>query len=390
MIPNALCCPYCNSHVPIAEPLAEGQRVPCPRCGAAFPYHAAQTLHPDTVSATSAPAAWPATRRRSNWLIAGGVLGVMALMAAVGLMYALKTKPDRRDRDPKGPLGYVPGDCNVLAAVHVTKALEEPAGRQFLERWEVGPTALGLAHIEKWTGIKLEEINQVVLGAKYSEGPLPERMVLVVQTRGAYDVGAVRAALQANRQTERGKKTLYRFKLDLVPKLKWEREAELWCPAETILVVSLHPLDMDAVPLTPVAGVEHFAPPLQALLQEPLGQGSHAYLVAHAESWDKTAVHFKLAKLPKEDQAVLSKVQTVGLWLRFDQSILLTGLCRTGDDETAKALGEYLIRNQLVEEDSVQVQRDGRVALQVRTNQAAIEKNMKQLFSGLLPGLPGR
>jgi hypothetical protein len=232
--------------------VAEGQRLPCPRCGATFPYHAAQTIRADVAPLPDTPGGLRPRGRLPNWLIAGGVLGLMAVMADVGLMYALQTKPERRDRDPKGPLGYVPGDCNVVAAVHVTKALEEPAGRQFLERWELGPTGLGPANMVKWAGVPLEEVNQVVLGAKYHEGLLPERVVLVVQTRAPYDVNAVRAALGANRQSERGRKTLYRFKFDLVPRLKWEREAELWCPAETILVVSLSPSDMDAVPLNPV------------------------------------------------------------------------------------------------------------------------------------------
>src|SRR4051794_5186786 len=38
MTTDSLTCPYCNAYVPMPAGAAPGQRLPCPRCGEAFPY----------------------------------------------------------------------------------------------------------------------------------------------------------------------------------------------------------------------------------------------------------------------------------------------------------------------------------------------------------------
>ncbi|HZT80039.1 MAG TPA: hypothetical protein VFA26_07455, partial [Gemmataceae bacterium] len=106
-----LSCPYCNALVPLPAGARSGQRLPCPRCGEAFAYHG-----PDAEAVSPTPPALPpnrldlsagpalaAGRRRPNWLVAAGVLGVMAVMALAGLLYALNTEGVRREHDWRLP-----------------------------------------------------------------------------------------------------------------------------------------------------------------------------------------------------------------------------------------------------------------------------------------------
>src|SRR5438874_2600281 len=93
-------CPYCNASVTLAPGTQPGQRVPCPRCGEAFPYRGpaigngdpTSTPAPTTPSGAE-PAPW------SNVKVAGSVLGFMALMAITGLAFALFTQKIRRAHD---------------------------------------------------------------------------------------------------------------------------------------------------------------------------------------------------------------------------------------------------------------------------------------------------
>src|SRR5919109_1024581 len=83
--------------------------------------------------------------------LAGAVLGIMAVMAGVALLFALKTVERRRDKDPKTPFGYLPPDTNVVAGIQVTEALKEPAGQEFLSQFRLGPVDLSLGNLERWT-----------------------------------------------------------------------------------------------------------------------------------------------------------------------------------------------------------------------------------------------
>src|SRR5262245_20900159 len=286
-----LSCPYCNAFVASPAVLRAGQRVPCPRCGEAFAYLGpADAPSPDTFTATPPPArqnefvtASIAPGRRPNWIVAAGVLGVMAVMGLVGLLFALQTEAVRRAHDleprkdrslplyltvflgvwlaglafvivreihargrqagesahrrvslrvvlaaiavvavagvgvsvlavqinrnragrtpqPDEPdpvvivappdlaaLGYLPNASNVVAAVHVAEALQEPAGKEFLTRFRFGDTGVGLNTVEQWAGLKPEEIDHVALGLKAEGLLVPGWVVVVVRTRRPYD-----------------------------------------------------------------------------------------------------------------------------------------------------------------------------------------------------------
>lgn len=388
MTADSLTCPYCNAYVPMPAGAAPGQRLPCPRCGEAFPYRPPETGGEGPVPFSPngnpppfpdpRPEAPPPPRRWSNRAVAGGVLGVMAVMAVAGLIFAFKTVPNRRSHDPKGPIGYLPGDVNVIAAVQLREALADPGGHEFLNQLHLGPVEAGMASVEKWTGLKREEINQVVLGLKLDGHGIP-RLTLVVQTRDPYGEKEVREALHADRPIERGGKTLYRFKLPVAAPLA--TQAELWCASDTILVIGLAQ-DLDAVPLSPQSGVDHFSAPLQGLLRDQVSYNPQAWVVAHSDQWNKTIAWHAVRGLPAADQELLAKAATWGIWLRFDKIVYLNAVCKCTDATAAEGLKEYLVRHGVVEPEQVKVSQGTWVTAETQPTPGGIRQALAQAFGG--------
>lgn len=396
---TSLSCPSCGSAVLVPDRVEAGQPVPCPRCGQSFPCPPLVGQAEDRL--TSRPPARtedgivaqlpyaaagtpPSTPRRfSNRSVALAILGLMGAMAVAGLLWALLTQPGRRARDPVNLLGYLPGDCNAVAAVDLTKTLKEPAGRDFVDQVRLGPTGLGLANIEQWTGLKREDIHQVVMGLKIDDGMKLPRLTLVVQTREPYDADAVLEALKASRPSERRKKTLHRF-----PVAGTSREASVWCAAENVLVVCLEPEDFDGVPLTPHAGADHLPAPIQGLVWDKLGQGSQAWVAAHAKHWETTPVWLSVTfnfNPSMEDHRVLKQVQTVGVWLRFDRGVRVNAACGCGSADGAESLRKYLVEKQIVEGEHVRVQKGDWVIVESPSSPEAVRRFMgKALTNPLL------
>jgi hypothetical protein len=218
-------------------------------------------------------------------------------------------------------LGYLPGDANVVAALHVAELLREPAGRDFLTQFRLGATDFSLATVEKWTGLKPEEIDHVVVGVKVADRLVP-RLTLVVQTTRPLDQEKVRTALRTNRLPE-----FVRF------------------ATNRTLLLALTAKDLDQVPQAPAAGIDHLSLPLQDLLRHRLGREAPVWLVGFAEHWDKTVVGpLFVTSLPRKEREALTGVQAFGLWLQFDQQVTLNGAAECTDDSGAERLNQYLDR----------------------------------------------
>ena len=361
-------CPYCNALVPAAA----GPPPVCPRCGERLPFRPESVNGP--APAPPGPAAGgaplgPVERaaehmrgwsKRSIGLL---VLGVMVVMAAGGLTLALLTKNFRRANDYPTPpdegasrvravapadlsgLGYLPPGTDVVAGLHVAEAMQDPAGREFLKRFRPADLWRGRADnqpplddagLEQWTGLSLDDIDHVVLGLGIRDRLIP-RLVLVVQTRWRYDAEKVRAALKAGRSPEPGR-TPYRFQLQKPP-----LEAVLWFAAERTLIVGLSPEDLQEVPDTPRQGVDHLAAPLQTMLRERMGSGGPAWVVGHADNWDRTGAKVLLAGLGQEGRQALENVRTFGAWLQFGEGLALNESFRCRDTRSAEELERYLV-----------------------------------------------
>jgi hypothetical protein len=225
-------------------------------------------------------------------------------------------------------LGYLPRGTNVLFGLHIREAMQDPLSREFLARLRQGTTGFGLDSVEKWTGLKRDEIDHAILGLKV-EDRLPPRLALVVRTRQPYSTDQVRATLKAERRTEREKKTLYRFPMG-------QLDGVIWFAGDQTIVVGLTVGDLDEVPLTPAEGLDHLPPALTQLMEERLTPGTQVWAVGHADDWEKTVARFLLVTLPKEDQAGVAAVQSFGLWLQFDRGMTLNAAFRCATAERAE------------------------------------------------------
>jgi hypothetical protein len=360
--PSLFSCPYCNSQVSPPSGVRSGQRIFCQRCGESFVYQGPDSEGEAPVT-EPAPPAIAGVPRWSNRAVALTVLGVMFLFATAGLVLALATVQFRRANDyPKtnpdedlarikitapanlGGLGYLPADTDIVAAVHVAEALQEPAGRQLLQRFRPGELLVrdqpglrdvGLNNLQEWTGLSLEDVDHVVLGLNVENRVLP-RLTLVVQTRRSYDAEKVRGALKANRIADAGKRVLYRFELE-----KIAQKPIVWFAAERTLVVALDLDDLNAVPANPQPGSDHLSPALREVLQL-MGPAAPAWLAGHSGDWTRTTLKL-LPGWKDSDREVLQKVRTFAAWLNLGDGLRLNAAFDCGDAGSAEALERYLL-----------------------------------------------
>jgi hypothetical protein len=275
---------------------------------------------------------------------------------------------DRRRALDQEPLGYLPPDTNVIAGLHVAKLLKDPAGRELASQSHLGPTDVGIVNLEQWTGLPLEDLADVVLGLKVDDR-FPPRLTLVVQTLKPYDEAKVRAAVKDSQQVERHQKKLYRFHLDKPP-----LTATLWCAGQSTLVYGLSPEDLDAVPLAPRAAFEHLPAALQSCLTNPLSRQAQAWVFATNEHWDKSVLWPLLALRLGNDLEVLKGVQTIGLWLRFDQEVGVNALAQCTDPAAAQGLEQLLRRSEIGKKATVKIEPDNRVTGQAPLSPEAFRR----------------
>jgi hypothetical protein len=372
MAVELLCCPYCNSAVPVGPAEDAGQAVQCPRCQEMFPYRAGErgreigeAITPNGVPQLKLrPSHTPASRQRwSNRAVAGVILATMGTMALIGFLFAWNTIESRRKRDKLGDnqgqeltrviavaparltaLGYLPADTNIVAGVHVAELLGEPAVREFLVASRPAGGGWNLASLEHWTGLKLEEIDHAVLGLRVEDRLFP-RITLIVQTRKPYQAGAIRQTLKAERSLERGKRTLYRFHIN-----QSGIEAVLWCANECTLVFTIFPEDLDVVPTEPVPGVERLSPELQNLLGQQMHEGTQLWIAGAAKDWIKALSPQPFPGMPRlatldlarSERDLLTHLRAFGAWLQIDQDVVWNLAAEGTDSAALPFLDEYL------------------------------------------------
>ncbi|HYV36255.1 MAG TPA: hypothetical protein VE988_11160 [Gemmataceae bacterium] len=178
---------------------------------------------------------WFLRKPRANATIALFVLVNMAAVSLMILPYALMTEKSRRGNDPRGVqpepspakttlkpvapellagLGYLPDDCNLVAGIHVAELLATPQGAKLLARAPAGEgesapqlVELGLGQVEKWTGLKADAIDHVVLAIR--GGVLFPHAMIVVRTLKDYDPAKVEKAQLPAKPTKHHDRDLY-------------------------------------------------------------------------------------------------------------------------------------------------------------------------------------
>src|SRR5262249_3776863 len=107
------------------------------------------------------------------------LLGLAVLGIVVVAIVLIQTRPSRQPsvNQPADPasvpavlpsqlagLGFLPGDVNFIAAVHVAECSRMPAGRQFLERFHLRGDSWGLSTLQKWTSIRVRDLDHAIIG----------------------------------------------------------------------------------------------------------------------------------------------------------------------------------------------------------------------------------
>ena len=233
MTAEPLTCPYCNAQVPLPDGAQDGQRIQCRRCGETFPLRGvtgAIKLPPGIATApmpgVSAALVQPSLtnpRRPANRLLGGAVLGVMILMAAGGLTFALMTQAQRRANDTGAPprikrplyelpdggavplavapakldtLGYLPPHTNLVLCVQVAALQQTAAGRKILaEPIALGQREIVLERLFGWTGLKIDELDHLLVGIRTEDVDFP-RIVIVARTVKPLNLRDVRSRLR--------------------------------------------------------------------------------------------------------------------------------------------------------------------------------------------------
>jgi hypothetical protein len=291
-MPRATSCPFCNAIDTQAASADNAGRMRCSRCG--------ESIVAKGNDATDAGAMLSAdvSGHRSAWTSWHGWLVVVLILTASGVAFgAWKTHARKKTVPP--PVGVtalapvvrpteLPGLCYLPPSTEAILAVQLP---QLLNR--MGPKAvddparalidLGLPDqvvrtIESASGVGLKSVDQLVVGLSFEKGSFPPQMVVVVTTRGPYDLGSLVKQTKARALKKEGR-TLYAVKAANAPEVYW------WSPNNRVLIATILPKDFDGVPLVPRAGVEHLLPELVKLMRERVSDDGIAWLVATSDRW---------------------------------------------------------------------------------------------------------
>lgn len=342
MITPPVSCPYCNSNIVLSEPAVPGQRIRCPRCHELLPalnqeaYGASRFT---TASGEPAVQAWQSEQvatetyrfQWANRAVASTIVSIMLVMAAIGLAFAWHTIDKRRQRDhpdsaaPAGlervvsvrpdrlaALAYMPPKVSVLAGIHVAELMGQDSSRELLSEFRANPGSM-IADLEQRTGVKLENIDHIVVGLGAEASIFPP-VICVVRTRDPYGARGLRESLKARASEEPRGRTMYHFQ---VGDFLWY----LWCPDDRTIVTSLRSKDMPTEPFAPAAGesyAAHFEPTVRKCLQDDMTEGTQAWIVGSTETLDATFSAMPFLQIPSELRKSLKDVQAFAGWMQLD------------------------------------------------------------------------
>ncbi len=360
MTTETLTCPYCNASIGVSAGLSAGQRIVCPRCGDAFaprpadaftvkPPTAVETAITDKPTTTASPAAPLPERslrsRRSLGMVAALVIGVMLLMAGVGLTFMLTTQQQRRaydtSRPPRRPgkqrgvtepepppivaaiapdklaaLGYLPAGVNVLLGARVPELLASPVGVRILrDPVKLGDAEYRLADLPAWVGFRLEDIDHVVFAVRVDESLIPP-FYLVLRTAQPYDEDQLRQRLKGTRVASPSKKKLYAFHA-----LRQGMPLFAWFADERTVVLALFADQLESLPLQPVEDLRQFSEEMRIVLKERREPAAPAWIAGHSHDWSKTSAAMILNRMKKENLQKLIFLRSFGIWLVPDESL---------------------------------------------------------------------
>jgi hypothetical protein len=228
------------------------------------------------------------------------VLIVAALVVGLGVGGWLLWESRDRDDEPQSQLpksaaglvrpadmpglGYLPATTEAIVAIQVPHLVEklptdgESDPAEALRQLGVPEGALDV--IERASGVGLQNVNQLVVGLDFSQGALPPRTVVVVQSRDRFDLSHIGRKAKAS-ALKRGSRTLTVTPFAPGVELHW------WAPSGHVLVATLAQRDYDAIPTEPHIGVGHLRAELSDLIVNRVRDDACAWVAASSDRWDQ-------------------------------------------------------------------------------------------------------
>ncbi|MGF1581868.1 MAG: hypothetical protein ACFCD0_21270 [Gemmataceae bacterium] len=351
MSSGTIVCPYCNATISSSEITPGSSKVVCSSCGETIP----NVSWEDVISSAGAPQgssdpgnagvqATPASStllrtpdpvKWSNLRTAIVVLGIMAIMAGVGLGYALWTQDSRRkndypeqltnrDYEPVKPvppaslpgLANLPGDCVVLAGFHIGELLAEEDGQDMIKDLQRQLPMLDLETFETWTGLKITDIHSVALGVTQKGGL---RLIAIVQTRGGYNINPIKKELTGIPGVNYKKKPAFQLP---------NNAGLLWCINAKSMAILFQPgaevEDLKTIRDNPFSLIDDFPEGVQTALKKRLNPTAFAWVVARPEAAKGLiAVGALTNQLNEQNANALRKMEVATGSLRLHKGLTL-------------------------------------------------------------------
>lgn len=276
-------------------------------------------------------------------------------MAVAALALALATLHARKTRDPKVPpaatglravapgelpaLGYLPDDCNLVAAIHIADILNSATGKKLLKAPQLDQLDKGLAWVASWTGLQVGAIDHVALGTRIG-GNVPQ-LVAVLRTRQPYRLEEL-ARRFPGKAFPHYKRPLFRMKLQPVG------GGYVWCADERTLVLLLRPdtvkiEDMDRVPAFPRPAGSALTAAVHKLVTEQIRQAD-IWAAGVLDQPEALADLLKLVPLMSKLPPPLAQARSFAVGARVDEELEVLGVVRVGDDAGLRTWREFLER----------------------------------------------
>lgn len=239
----------------------------------------------------------------------------MILLAIGAGIFMLNTRSKRglRPLAEHPALGYLPDDTDAIVNFNLQMAEQTPEGREMIDR--LGLRAGGHFNLEGLTGLKLEQIDDVMVGFRLAGKPLIPGVRIVVQTRSHYDADDLRKRLGTKRTKKEGERSY-----DVVQPSGTPFEFALWCSTSKTFVLTYPVEEFAKTPAEPNPQVDRFAAPIADLLRNRSDRDDFVSVVAHADDWRKTPI--ALLNLKEEDRKLWFQVRTLGMGLRMDKGTI--------------------------------------------------------------------
>jgi hypothetical protein len=326
------------------------------------------------------------------------ILGIMAVMALVGLTYALYTAKLRQSRHPypkdlpppvtlRAPadlaaLGHVPSSASIVAGMHIGTLLDDPAGKALLA--EAPPAIFSrLVRILEQAGVAAKDVDHVA--AALLDRPLIPAVLVIVRTREPYDLEKLAKAVQPARISARKKRPLYELDVGAAG------EAVLWGADDETLIFAASPMartDPAGAELPDLlAGIPEqpspkaLSPSLQRLIDERLARRSQFWIVGAME---QSGLASKVAwmRMSRQHWFPKDEVKRFAIGVYPEEGLTMLASFFTGDVKASERLQVALTAAQAPEGATLKIEgpppaaiaEDQWITVQIRAGAASMRK----------------